>query len=38
MGEVVSTPRGEFFVEKRGPSQGMVPLIIVAGLGDDHSS
>lgn len=37
MGEVVSTPRGEFFVEQRGPAQG-VPLIFVAGLGDDHSS
>ncbi len=38
MGEVVSTPRGEFFVEQRGPSQGVVPLMFVAGLGDDHSS
>lgn len=37
MGEVVSTPRGVFFVEQRGPSQG-VPLVFVAGLGDDHSS
>jgi pimeloyl-ACP methyl ester carboxylesterase len=37
MGEVVPTPRGEFFVEQRGPGQG-VPLMFVAGLGDDHSS
>jgi 3-oxoadipate enol-lactonase len=37
VGKVVSTPRGEFFVEQRGPAQG-VPLMFVAGLGDDHSS
>jgi 3-oxoadipate enol-lactonase len=37
MGETITTPRGEFFVEQRGPTQG-VPLMFVAGLGDDHSS
>ena len=37
MGEVVPTPRGDFFVEQRGPTPG-VPLMFVAGLGDDHSS
>jgi len=37
MGEVVSTPRGDFFVEQRGASQGL-PLVFVAGLGDDHAS
>jgi 3-oxoadipate enol-lactonase len=37
MGEIVPTPRGEFFVEQRGPTKG-VPLVFVAGLGDDHSS
>jgi pimeloyl-ACP methyl ester carboxylesterase len=37
MGETITTPRGEFFVEQRGPSRG-VPLMFVAGLGDDHSS
>jgi pimeloyl-ACP methyl ester carboxylesterase len=36
-GEVVSTARGEFFVEQRGPATG-VPLVFLAGLGDDHSS
>jgi 3-oxoadipate enol-lactonase len=37
MGQVVPTARGDFFVEQRGPGHG-VPLVFVAGLGDDHSS
>ena len=37
MGQVVPTPRGNFFVEQRGPAHG-VPLVFVAGLGDDHTS
>lgn len=37
MAEHVSTPRGDFYVDSRGPAGG-VPLVLVAGLGDDHAS
>jgi 3-oxoadipate enol-lactonase len=39
VGELVPTSRGDFFVERTGPSPASVPVIVfVAGLGDDHHS
>lgn len=37
MAELVETPRGTFSVDSRGPTGG-TPLVLVAGLGDDHAS
>lgn len=37
MGEHVLTPRGAFFVDSSGPEEGR-PVVLVAGLGDDHGS
>src|SRR5579859_6142702 len=35
--ELVSTARGQFAVQAAGPADGQ-PVVLVAGLGDDHSS
>ena len=37
MGNLLSTSRGDFYVDTSGPDQAQ-PIIFVAGLGDDHSS
>ncbi|MGD9527647.1 alpha/beta fold hydrolase [Pseudonocardia sp.] len=37
MAELVQTPRGAFLVDACGPAGG-VPVVFVAGLGDDHAS
>lgn len=37
MGDLLSTSRGDFYVERVGPEHA-TPMVFVAGLGDDHSS
>ena len=37
MGDLLSTTRGDFYIDTRGPEQAQ-PIVFVAGLGDDHSS
>jgi len=37
MADFVSTPRGRFAVQVSGPAAGP-PVVLVAGLGDDHAS
>lgn len=37
MAELIDTPRGSFLVELSGPAAA-TPIVLVAGLGDDHSS
>lgn len=38
MGEVIATARGSFLVEVTGPRQPRGTVVLVAGLGDDHTS
>lgn len=37
MAELIDTPRGSFLLELHGPPDAS-PVVLVAGLGDDHSS